>query len=88
MTIAIDGRFDFSLQREFRELYEDSTEQVNTYIVDLSKTTYLDSSALGMLLVLKEFSDENKRAISISNPTKTVKEILELSNFSKLFKIS
>ena len=54
-TIVIDGRLDFSCHQEFRDAYSQN-ENAKSFTVDMSKTEYLDSSALGMLLLLATFS--------------------------------
>ncbi|MEC9085422.1 MAG: STAS domain-containing protein, partial [Pseudomonadota bacterium] len=53
LTICVEGRFDFSTHQSFRDAYEHSEPTVSHYVIDLSDTTYLDSSALGMLLLLR-----------------------------------
>ena len=52
LTITVKGRFDFSAHQDFRNAYESAPHPMNAYIVDLRDATYLDSSALGMLLLL------------------------------------
>ena len=52
LTISIKGRFDFAKHQEFRESYED--KELSAVVVDLKEATYLDSSALGMLLLLRD----------------------------------
>lgn len=89
-TIAPRGRFDFNTHREFRTAYEEalSTPGVKLIHVDLKDVHYLDSSALGMLLLLKEKAAETGRTVAIVNSTGAVRQILEVANFSKLFSIS
>ena len=48
--------------------------------------SYLDSSALGMLLLLKDHAKENVK-ISIVHCSDEVKKIFEISNFKQLFDI-
>lgn len=86
LTISVDGRFDFSAHQEFREAYEHSSE-VGTYIVDLGRATYLDSSALGMLLLLRDHAGGDNSQICIMNCNEDVKKILTISNFEQLFTI-
>jgi len=90
LTIAITGRFDFTLHKEFREAYTEANKggAVNSYIIDLSGTDYMDSSALGMLLLLREFAGGDKGNIQIKNCNSEIKEILEISNFDRLFNIA
>ena len=54
LTIKITGRFDFGKHQEFRDAYERVDGTPKRYQVDLQGTTYLDSSALGMLLLLRD----------------------------------
>jgi anti-anti-sigma factor len=58
-TLSLSGRFDFSAHGEFRRHYEEVMKQagVKGLDVDLGGVDYIDSSALGMLLLLKESAD-------------------------------
>ncbi|MGQ9425918.1 STAS domain-containing protein [Gilvimarinus sp. F26214L] len=87
LTIAIKGRFDFSAHRDFRGSYEHLTKRPATICVDLRETTYLDSSALGMLLLLRDFAGGDESAITITNCNPDVRKILSISNFDQLFTI-
>ena len=84
-TIKISGRFDFSLHSEFRNAYKDMGVTGGTYVVDLGSTEYLDSSALGMLLLLKEFAESNSSTVRIVSANNEIKEILTIASFDKLF---
>ena len=66
LTIKVNGRFDFSSHQEFRDAYEKVASSVDTYNVDLSGTSYLDSSALGMLLLLRDHAGGDKSNVKIS----------------------
>jgi anti-anti-sigma factor len=88
VTISIGGRFDFSSHKEFRDTYSSSDGATSIYIVDMSGTDYIDSSALGMLLLLREHAGSDQSKITIKNPGKDVKEILMVSNFDKLFTLA
>lgn len=87
LTIKITERFDFSMQQEFRGAYKESSDTISDIILDLSQADYMDSSALGMLLLLKQFADEKKAKIYLKNPSESVAKILQMANFDKLFTI-
>ncbi|HRH82429.1 MAG TPA: STAS domain-containing protein [Thiobacillaceae bacterium] len=55
-TIRVRGRFVFSCQSAFRAACDKALARAETRAIhiDLSQVEYLDSSALGMLLLLKE----------------------------------
>ncbi len=67
LTINIEGRFDFSAHQDFRESYESSDGDPQEYCVDMKETTYLDSSALGMLLLLRDHAGGDTANIKIIN---------------------
>jgi HptB-dependent secretion and biofilm anti anti-sigma factor len=88
-TIAMDGRFDFSAHREFRAASEEALKAQNTdeINIDMNSVEYLDSSALGMLLLLREKANSANRKLVLSNCKGIVQQVLEVANFSKLFTI-
>jgi anti-anti-sigma factor len=64
-TIDISGRFDFSMHQEFRQVYEHDPGGHTQYIINLRQTEYMDSSALGMLLLLREHAGGDRAHIKI-----------------------
>ena len=88
MTIAIRGRFDFGSHQAFREAYERFYKVPEIYIVDLKEATYMDSSALGMLLLLRDHAGGDDAEVRVTNSNSDVRKILAISNFDKLFDIS
>lgn len=84
--MRIGQRFDFSLHREFRDAYKAVEPGAGSYVVDLQDTEYMDSSALGMLLLLREHAGD-RGAIRLVNCRTDVKRILAIANFQRLFEI-
>ena len=87
LDIHVSGRFDFALHREFRDAYRHH-DSAKSIVVNMSKADYMDSSALGMLLLLKEYAGEKNVTVELSAPSPAIKKILTIANFDKLFKIS
>lgn len=87
LVIHIKGRFDFSTHQDFRNAYEEVADEPEAYIVDLREATYLDSSALGMLLLLRDHAGGDGHKVRIVNCNPDVKKILTISNFEQLFTI-
>ena len=63
-------------------------KKLSAVVVDLKEATYLDSSALGMLLLLRDHAGGDNSDIRVVNSSTDVKKILAISNFDKLFDIS
>ena len=88
LELKLSGRLDFASHYKFSEAYQsEPVESVDQYTLDLSELTYLDSSALGMLLLLKDHA-LNTATISIINCSADVYKIFEIANFNQLFKVS
>jgi len=88
LTIKVKGRFDFNQHQEFRDSYERQQARPETVVVDLEKATYLDSSALGMLLMLRDHVGGDSSDVRVVNTNSDVRKILAISNFEKLFEIT
>ncbi|MBF0583274.1 MAG: STAS domain-containing protein [Magnetococcales bacterium] len=89
-TINIAGLFDYKINRQFRTCYQDEMS-CNTpkrrVTIDLSRTENIDSSALGMLLLLREEIGNKVEDIEITNARLEIRKMLEESHFDLLFHI-
>ncbi|WP_077341672.1 STAS domain-containing protein [Pseudocolwellia agarivorans] len=83
--IKAPERFDFSLHQIFRDSYINVESHNKVLVLDLSLTSYMDSSALGMILLLKEHADNVSASVIIRKPNATVNKILEIAQFHRLF---
>ena len=88
--MTLRGRFDFNSHRDFRGSYDEILKagNIKTLEVDMSSVDYLDSSALGMLLLLKERASSVKIELELSHCQGMVKQVLDVANFGKIFKIT
>tara|TARA_R110000868_G_scaffold31675_2_gene116027 strand:+ start:10346 stop:10648 length:303 start_codon:yes stop_codon:yes gene_type:complete len=87
LVIAVDGSFDFSCLQEFRESYEKKQAIAKSYVVDLDKAEYIDSSALGMLLALRDYAGGEHADIKIINGSQDIRNIFLKSKLCEMFYI-
>lgn len=87
ISIKVDQRFDFSQHQNFRNAYSKCTNKDTLFTLDLSETEYMDSSALGMILLLKDHVESIGSKMVISKPSETVNKILEIAQFHRLMTI-
>ncbi|MBF0098369.1 MAG: STAS domain-containing protein [Magnetococcales bacterium] len=91
LTISVKGKFSFESHHLFRKTYHNEDAQTQSKIthfsVDLSETNYIDSSALGMLLLLREEALAKDATIALLHPQPEIRKILETANFHKIFEI-
>ncbi|RDH86959.1 MAG: anti-anti-sigma factor [endosymbiont of Seepiophila jonesi] len=88
VRISINGRFDFSQHANFRNTYTIEDAPYRCYEIDLSNVPYMDSSALGMLLVLRERAGGDKADITLVGFNDEIGQILNISRFENLFKLA
>lgn len=86
LSLCIDGRFDFNLHMDFREAYRGLPPDTR-YVIDLSRTTFMDSSAMGMLLLLREYAGEKHADIRLCNCSEAVRKVLAVSHLDSIFAI-
>ncbi|MEZ5444260.1 MAG: STAS domain-containing protein [Gammaproteobacteria bacterium] len=88
MTIRVAGRFDFNVHRDLRQAYEGAGQRYSNYVIDLANTSYMDSSALGMLLQLRAYAGNSAQSVKIVNASPSLLQILKVANFDKLMTIA
>lgn len=87
VTIHVNGRFDFAAHQEFLHAYKQHPRGEKSFVVDLKNTDYMDSSAMGMLLQLRDYGDKGQ-TMELINGNEGVREILRIANFDKIFKVA
>ena len=87
LTILIKGRFDYSCHKMFKEAFSGASK-AKEYEVNLADVTYLDSSALGMLLLLRDYAGAENAKVRLINVNSAVIDILKIANFHRLFEIT
>jgi anti-anti-sigma factor len=86
-VIRVKGRFDDLASAAFRESSRNITaaagpEQIE---VDLGEVDYIDSTALGCLLLLRDGARMNGKTVVLVGINGTVAPVLSMANFSRLF---
>lgn len=86
---TIVGKFTFADNNRFRDILPmlDTVKQ-QSLTFNLSRCTYIDSAALGMLLIAKEHAGKNEVRIILKGATGQVLQILQLSCFDQMFEIA
>ncbi len=89
VQINISGRFDYESSQAFRDAYRHLPDvEGRDFHIDLSDAIYMDSSALGMLLLLREHAKSNGGVVFIEKPGDQIEKILKVANFEQLFSIN
>ncbi|MBF0371364.1 MAG: STAS domain-containing protein [Magnetococcales bacterium] len=84
ITISISGSFDFKMRTPFRKAYISESGKL-PFVVDFANVDFIDSSALGMLLMLREHCGGNDSDITLINCKAEIKRLFQISQFKDLF---
>lgn len=88
-TIKLPEKFDFSYHKVFMDTYQGwvGDDSIKEIVVDFTHVKYLDSSALGMLVLLTKKFDTSRVKMKIHNAKGAAKEIVEIASMSILYDI-
>ena len=85
--LHLDGRFDFGARKAFKESVDRASEEGSPIGMDLEKVTFVDSSALGLLVICHQNLKNKNVSFFLVNPQTYVKQVLELANIGKMIPI-
>jgi anti-anti-sigma factor len=86
--VRLTGRFDFSTRDSFIASIKQTIAQTDApeIRVDLTGVDYVDSFALGMLLMARDMAKQRDKEVTLSSPQPAVRRVLETAQFPRLFK--
>jgi len=84
VTIHLTGRFDFRVIKDFQEVLG---REPRTWVVDLSAVDYVDSSALGMLLLLRDRVHGDPQRVQLRGLRGQPRDVLMMAKFDRMFKL-
>ena len=88
-VVKLTGRFTFDSHKEFRSAFSEQLAGKGREIaIDFSAVDYMDSAALGMLLLARERASDQGKTVTLKNCRGPVKAVLDIANFQRLFAIS
>lgn len=89
-TLYLMGHFSFHAHRDFKAAYQSklNQSQILNLVVDFSKVEYLDSSALGMLLVLRDHVIAANKNLILDKPNSITAQTFDIAGFYKMFTIN
>ncbi len=89
-TVYVQGKFDGTIRKDFNDAIREAIRYPSaTHIeVHLGSVHYIDSAACGMLLLLKAQAEAVGKSVFLSNAKGSVKQVLDVMNFHKLFQMA
>lgn len=86
--VSMKGKFTFSDHKDFKSvlsIFSDSS--IKSLVLHFSAVEFVDSAALGILLLARDEAQKCAKELIITNPVGQVKKMFEISRFYDLFTI-
>lgn len=88
LTITLPSRLDGKVREEFLKAFRQQAKPSSHYVIDLDKTSYIDSTGLGMLMILRQHAGNDKAQVRLINCSAQIKSILTIANFQALLTVA
>lgn len=85
-TIFLTGEFTFNNYKEFRKVYSELLVPNVKIKIDFSSVAFIDSAAIGLLLILREEGSHFSAVFEFINVPHNIRSIFDIINLGKLFK--
>lgn len=85
LLVKIHNNFDFRIQKSFMDIFKN--KEYPAYVIDLTEAAYIDSIALGMLLLLHRRACKECGTIRVVGCSETVLHSLRTAHFDRFFDI-
>lgn len=88
-VINLDGRFDIKSNVTFRNATKPLLEDagLDAIVVDFARVPFVDSSALGLLLLLRAQAQEAKKDVFLTHCGADLQKVLSIAQFHRMFSI-
>jgi anti-anti-sigma factor len=88
-TVKLEGRFTFETHPAFKSCTQGllDTGNIQRVVLDMEGVTYMDASSLGMILLLRETTEDRRLGLALQRPSASVRRLLEIVQFEKIFEI-
>ena len=89
-VMQLAGRLDFTRREEFSGVIDSFLQQVSVreVHVNCAQLDYLDSSGLGMLLILRDRAQQRGCSVALLNCSTAIRDILNTVQFGRLFRLA
>lgn len=88
-TVSLSGRFDIMSNLAFRNATKPllADGEVSTLVIDFAKVQFVDSSGLGLLLLLREQAQAAGKDIILAHCGPDLQRVLSIAQFNKIFRL-
>ncbi len=87
VTVELSGDVDIAVKEDLRARLDAAAEQSDCVDIDLSKVEYADSTALGLIIGLRNRLRERGGTVRLVAPSDRVRKLLSYAGLDQAFEI-
>ena len=87
VVVHLAGRFDFGARKTFKDSLDEAIKEELPIVLDFGQVSFVDSSALGLLVIAHQTLKSRKIPFCLVNPQTYVRQVLDLANVAKMIPI-
>ena len=84
-TVKLVGDLDVYSEEDFKEFIEEKIDANKDLVFDLEDLDYLDSTGLGMFMLIYNKQKENGKSVKIINTKENIKKLFKITDLTALF---
>lgn len=86
-TVILPSRFDYGYHKDFQQQCAEHIENtaVTGVVFDFSRVEYVDSAALGMMLMWQRRAAASSKKMFIKGAKGATAQVLEMANMQRIF---
>ena len=87
VTVELSGDVDIAVKEELRARLDEAAERSESVDIDLSKVEYADSTALGLIIGLRNRLRERGGDVRLIAPSQRMRKLLGYAGLDRAFEI-
>lgn len=84
-TVKLTGDLDVYSEEDFKSFIDEKIQTDKDVVFDLNDLDYLDSTGLGMFMIVYNMQKENGKSVKVINAKENIKKLFKITDLTALF---
>lgn len=84
-TVKLTGDLDVYSEEDFKSFIDEKIKTDKDVVFDLNDLDYLDSTGLGMFMIVYNMQKENGKSVKVINAKENIKKLFKITDLTALF---
>ena len=88
MLVQLSGDLDIAVKDDLHAKLEEAAQESDVVTIDLARVDYIDSTALGVFVALRNRLRERGGSVKLRSPSRQIRKLLEYAGLDAAFEIA